>query len=90
LSGTKATAWSNDLAVAGDATPGLPLELWEMLRRGELPTGVMVGSAVIEKVSQAGDVYRWHLAGVERATRLRKPQTDRASAAGLVQAVLAP
>jgi hypothetical protein len=66
-------AWSNDLAVAGDATPGLLLELWEMLRRGELPTGVIVGSAVIEKVSQAGDVYRWHLAGVERVTRLRKP-----------------
>jgi hypothetical protein len=44
-----------------------------MLRRGELPTGVIVGSAVIEKVSQAGEVYRWHLAEVERATRLRKP-----------------
>jgi hypothetical protein len=45
-------AWSNDLAVAGDATPGLLLELWEMLRRGDLTTGVIVGSAVIEKVEE--------------------------------------
>jgi hypothetical protein len=38
-----------------------------------LPTGVIVGSAVIEKVSRVDSVYRWHLAGVERATKLRKP-----------------
>ena len=41
--------------------------------RALLPTGVIVGSAVIERVSQVGAVYRWPLAGVERAKRLRKP-----------------
>jgi predicted transcriptional regulator len=74
LSGTKTAAWSNDLTVAGDATPALLLELWEMLRRGELPTGVIVGSAVIEKVSRVDHVFRWHLAHVERAKKLRKPK----------------
>lgn len=45
----------------------------------ELPTGVIVGSAVIEKVSRmqspSGEdgMYQWHLAGVKRAKRLRKP-----------------
>ena len=41
----------------------------------ELPTGVIVGSAIIESVSQADDgVWRWHLADVERAKRFRKPK----------------
>jgi hypothetical protein len=40
-----------------------------------LPTGVIVGSAVIERVSRVDDLYRWHLADVRRATgRLRKPR----------------
>ncbi len=38
-----------------------------------LPTGVIVGSAVIEKVSRVDSVYRWHLAGALRARTLRKP-----------------
>ena len=38
-----------------------------------LPTGVIVGSAVIERVSQADAIYRWHLADVRRARTLRKP-----------------
>jgi len=42
---------------------------------GELPTGVIVGSAAIEKVSPRDDgMFRWHLAHVERAKRLRKPK----------------
>jgi hypothetical protein len=47
-----------------------------------LPTGVIVGSAVIERCSPpdpatdgAGGPFRWHLAGVERAAgTLRKPE----------------
>jgi len=36
---------------------------------------VIVGSAVIEKVSHAAEgVYHWHLAEVERAGKLRKPE----------------
>ena len=73
--------WSDDLAVAGraggDAPPGWLLELAEQVRMIEpgalLPTGVIVGSAVIEKVSRVDSVYRWHLADVERAPTLRKP-----------------
>jgi hypothetical protein len=39
-----------------------------------LPTGVIVGTAVIERVDQRDDgMWQWHLAGVERAGRLRKP-----------------
>jgi hypothetical protein len=48
-----------------------------------LPTGVIVGSAVIEKVVslhnsefgiQNSEMYAWHLTDVERATTLRKPK----------------
>ena len=39
-----------------------------------LPRGVIVGSAVIEKVSQVDDFYRWHLIDAERAKKLRKPR----------------
>jgi hypothetical protein len=39
----------------------------------ELPTGVIAGSAVIEKVMRGDDFYQWHLADVERAKRFRKP-----------------
>ncbi len=44
-----------------------------------LPTGVIVGSAVIEKVTppdpfDAGALFRWHLANVERAKKFRKPK----------------
>ncbi len=44
-----------------------------------LPTGVIVGSAVIEKVT-SGDpaendgFYRWHLSHVQRVKTLRKPR----------------
>jgi len=38
-----------------------------------LPVGVIVGSAVIERVTRGERVYRWHLGSVERAARLRKP-----------------
>ena len=45
----------------------------------KLPTGVIVGSAVIEKVTQpaadAGhDLYQWHLTDVKRADEMRKPE----------------
>ena len=60
------------------APPEWLLELAEQLRLIEpgtpLPTGMIVGSAVIEKVSRVDSVYRWHLAGARRARRLRKPE----------------
>ncbi len=46
----------------------------------DLPTGVMVGSAVISHCSppsgegQFGDCWQWHLRGVRRYKRHRKPQ----------------
>ncbi len=41
----------------------------------ELPTGVIVGSAVIENFSQRDDgMWQWHLVDVERAKTFRKPK----------------
>jgi predicted transcriptional regulator len=70
-----AGVWSCDL---GDAQrPGWMMELAEqvgMIEPGaELPTGVIVGSAVIEKVTWSQGIYRWHLAEVRRARGLRRP-----------------
>jgi hypothetical protein len=73
------TMWSEDLRVA---LPGTPpqwmLELAEqvgMIEPGTLlPTGVIVGSAVIEKVTETNSMYRWHLVDAKRAKKLRRPQ----------------
>jgi hypothetical protein len=70
--------WSNDLAVT---QPGAwMVELWEQVRmiegavRAGLPTGVIVGSAVIESVSQIDEkTFGWNIADVRRAKTLRKP-----------------
>lgn len=68
--------WSNDLAVANNV-PAWMLELAEQIRMIEpdalLPTGVVVGSAVIEKVTRADELYAWHLGEVERLAEPRKP-----------------
>ena len=68
---------ADNIVVPRKALPAWMIELAEqvgMIEPGTLlPTGVIVGSAVIEKVSRVEDVSRWHLAGVERAKKLRKP-----------------
>jgi hypothetical protein len=52
----------------------------ELLTAGPLmPTGVIVGSAVIAKItppdpSDADGLFRWHLADVQRAKKFRKPR----------------
>src|SRR5688572_5536560 len=75
----KKAVWSRDLAVPGEALPTWMIELAGqvgMIEPGALallPRGVIVGSAVIEKVSRLDSMYRWHLADVERARTLRKP-----------------
>jgi hypothetical protein len=50
------------------------LELANMLILKDLPTGVIVGSAVIEEVTRGSKYFEWHLGGIERATKLRKPK----------------
>ena len=71
--------WSRDLAMAGgkpgDAPPPWMLELAKLLILKELPTGVIVGSAVIDRVTPGADgLFEWHLGGVERASgRLLMP-----------------
>ena len=66
-------AWAVDLAAEMAGMLRLVEPGWEM------PTGVIVGSAVIERVTPpdgadgAGGLFRWHLAGVERVGTLRKP-----------------
>jgi len=72
--------WSADLAMAETGVPPWMAELAAALRLfpGELPTGVIVGSAVIEKVTpgeaNTAGFYHWHLADVQRAKTLRKPK----------------
>ncbi len=46
---------------------------FEALRDDELPTGVIVGSAVISKCIKGDTYYEWHLKDVKRYTRHRKP-----------------
>jgi hypothetical protein len=41
---------------------------------GDLPAGVIVGTAVITHCTRRGDTYRWHLADVRRLKRHRKPR----------------
>jgi hypothetical protein len=78
-----AAVWSDDLRVAAPPPPRWMIELAEQVRMIEpgalLPTGVIVGSAVIERVTppdpaDAGALFRWHLVDVERAKRFRKPR----------------
>ena len=66
--------WSSDLAMPGDGPPAWMMELAKHLILGDLPTGVIVGSAVIEKVTHGDDVYEWHLGDIQRIARLRKPR----------------
>jgi hypothetical protein len=78
-------AWSADLSVG--TPPGWMVELAaqvkliepELLRGAPLPTGLIVGTAVIEKVippsrddGPAG-LFRWQLADVRRIATPRKP-----------------
>lgn len=88
---TKRAVWSRDLEVA--MPPAWMIELAEQLKmiepellKADLPTGVIVGSAVIERVTSIapphpgplpegeGRMYKWHLADVERAKKFRKPR----------------
>lgn len=75
--------WSDDLRVAAPPPPRWMIELAEQVRMIEpgalLPTGVIVGSAVIERVTppdavDAAKLFRWHLIDARRAKRLRKPR----------------
>jgi predicted transcriptional regulator len=55
--------WSHDLAAAAPGRAAEPpawmLELAELLVTGKLPTGVIVGSAVIEKVTEGDGRFEW-------------------------------
>ena len=77
----KQPIWSDDLRVG--TPPAWMIELAEQVKLIEagaiLPTGVIVGSAVIESVtppdpSDAGALFRWHLTDVKRARKFRKPR----------------
>jgi hypothetical protein len=63
--------WSNDLTP--DTPPAWMMQLADKLILTDLPRGVIVGSAVIEKVTRGPEFYHWHLAGVERVRTLRRP-----------------
>lgn len=66
--------WSRDLSMPLEAPSPWMLKLAKLLILDELPTGVIVGSAVIEKVTLGENLYEWHLNGVARVKRPRKPK----------------
>lgn len=75
----KRPIWSDDLRVG--TPPGWMIELAKqvgMIEPGALmPAGVIVGSAVIEKVippNNDSDLFRWQLADVKRLATPRKPK----------------
>jgi len=71
---TGKAVWSTDLRAAGATPPPWMMEWAQALIFKDLPTGVIVGSAIIEKVTPRDDgMFQWHLAGVERAKKFRKP-----------------
>jgi hypothetical protein len=69
--------WSDDLAVTtprrGEHPPAWLMELAEELILDKLPRGVIVGSAVIEKVTRGEQFFEWHLGDVQRIKKFRKP-----------------
>jgi hypothetical protein len=78
-------AWSRDLAMprGDEGLPAWMIELAEqvgMIEAGALallPRGVIVGSAVIDRVTRNDDdddLFQWHLTDVQRARTLRKPR----------------
>ncbi len=68
---------SDNLEVPMDMPREWMIELAQMLIFKDLPTGVIVGSAVIDKVEAGSGAtegyYHWHLADVRREKRCRKP-----------------
>jgi hypothetical protein len=79
---------ADNIVVPSEALPDWMVELAQQVKLigpdALLPTGVIVGSAVIEKVTPMEAPihsssfglepwYRWHLTEVERATTPRKP-----------------
>ncbi len=74
--GKRAGAWSKDLQVG--LPPAWMLELAEQVKLidpgADLPRGLLVGSAVIDRVSLCdGGTYAWHLTDVERLAKHRRP-----------------
>jgi hypothetical protein len=76
---SKQQVWSKDLSVPAGDEVSLPwlLELARGLELfpGELPTGLLVGSAVIDRVERRGDgMFAWYLRDVERLSDSLKPE----------------
>ena len=69
---------ADNIVVPDEALPPWMVEIAAQLKlisaETELPRGVIVGSAVIERVTRAGDdMFAWHLSDVQRASTLRTP-----------------
>ena len=77
VAGGRLPVWSKELT--GERPPAWMIELAEQVgmlgpeKLERLPRGVIVGSAVIEKVTRSGDLFGWHLVDVERLAKQRKP-----------------
>src|SRR5688572_10392639 len=65
--------WSGDLVVPDEPLAPWMIELAEAMKlwkRGELPTGVIVGTAVIAACDRVDGMYHWHVRDVARLTRM--------------------
>ena len=59
----------------GGGPPEWMLGLLAQIMKRDLPTGVIVGSALIEKVSRGDDgLWRWHLGEVRRSRQPCRPR----------------
>ena len=61
------------------------LDLAKLLILDDLPTGVIVGSAVMESVTRVESFYEWHLADVERLLRQIHRLVDTGASAIVVE-----
>ena len=68
---------ADNIIVPDAPLPAWMVEIAQQLKlidpEAVLPRGVIVGSAVIDRVSSADQMFAWHLTDIERATELRKP-----------------
>ena len=69
---------ADNITVPDEALPPWMIEIAAQIKlispETELPRGVIVGSAVIARVTPAGDgMFAWHLNDVQRASTLRTP-----------------
>jgi hypothetical protein len=65
---------ADNIIVPRETPPAWMRELVEEFILDELPMGMIVGSAIIEKCTGGAGAYEWHLKDVERLAQPREPK----------------